>query len=368
MKIMHISDLHLGITVNGINMIEDQKYSLNKVLYEIDNHKVDVLVIAGDIYDKTNPSLEAINLFNDFINKISLKNIYTLIISGNHDSSIRLEYLSSFLKKAKIFISKPFDGTVEKVEIQDEYGYVNFYLLPYFKLSMLKALTQTDFKNYDDAIKYLFKDKLDVKQRNILVAHQYVNGASISDSEEVIIGGLDGISYESLMSFDYVALGHLHKPQFVNSKKIRYCGTLIKYSFSETGVEKSIPVIDLKKKDEISIQLIPLDYLHDLKEIKGNYNDLYNHIYTEDYVKIILTDEEYIIDARSNLLSVFPNMMIFKIENSKTSSEINLSELEKIESFTPLDLFNEFYKVQNNNQCPTKKQIEVIKRLVEEEL
>ena len=190
MRIMHISDLHLGKIVNDINMIEDQRYVLNQVIDFIDNN-IDVLIIAGDIYDKSNPSIEAMNLFNDFIIEISKKNITSFIISGNHDSSVRLEYLSSFLKVSNIFISKPFNKEMDKFTLEDENGVIHFYLLPYFKLSQAKNIFQIDFKNYDEAmLKIIDNANININERNVLIAHQFVSGATTSDSEEIIIGDL----------------------------------------------------------------------------------------------------------------------------------------------------------------------------------
>ena len=367
MKIMHISDLHIGKTISDINLIEDQKYVLNQVLNEIDKNNIEVLIIAGDIYDKSNPSQESLNLFNDFINNLSHKNIVTFIISGNHDSSIRLEYLSSFLRTSNIFISKQFSLNIEKITLQDEFGNINFYLLPFFKISTFKNLSNENIKNYDEAIKYLFENKINKNERNILIAHQYVNGAITSDSEEVIIGGLDGISHVVFKDFDYVALGHLHSPQYVKKENIRYCGTLIKYSLSEVNQKKSITTIDIKHKNDIKIELIPVKYLHDLKEIKGRYDELINFKYTEDYVSIILLDDEYIVDARINLLTVFPNMIKFQIINNKSNINYEINNLQDFNKLSPLELFSEFYKVQNNGIEPSEESLKIINKILEEE-
>ncbi|NLC96345.1 MAG: exonuclease SbcCD subunit D [Erysipelotrichaceae bacterium] len=366
MRIMHISDLHLGKIVNDINMIEDQRYVLNQVIDFIDNN-IDVLIIAGDIYDKSNPSIEAMNLFNDFIIEISKKNITSFIISGNHDSSVRLEYLSSFLKVSNIFISKPFNKEMDKFTLEDENGVIHFYLLPYFKLSQAKNIFQIDFKNYDEAmLKIIDNANININERNVLIAHQFVSGATTSDSEEIIIGGLDGISYEVFNDFDYVALGHLHKPQKIGKETIRYCGTLLKYSFSEVNHEKSITILDFKEKGNITIEKKKVQFLKDMKEYKGSYDLLYSFPYSEDYVRIILTDEEIMPDSRINLLSVFPNMMKFAIENSKTNIDFSIKELENLEKMSPIDLFIEFYKMQNNGVKPNENQVKIIETLISE--
>ena len=365
MRLMHISDLHLGKIVHDVNMIDDQKEALDKVCEMIAYNNVDLLIVAGDIYDKTTPSAEAMNLFNEFLLKLSSININTLIISGNHDSSVRLDYLSSFLKKKNIFISKPFDGSLEKYSFKDEFGDINFYLLPFFKLSQAKSYLNINFNNYDEAITKMIENKnIDFNQRNVLVAHQFVVGASTCDSEEISIGGLDGLSYESLIDFDYVALGHLHGPQKIGKEHIRYSGTLLKYSFSEVNHKKSICLIDMLEKGNININLEKFNVSKDMKEYRGSYDYLYNLKYTEDYVRVVLTDEEVYPDSRINLLSVFPNMMRFAIENSKTNYDMSIKDLENFEKMSPIALFTDFYSMQNNNKQPSEKQLQVIQALI----
>lgn len=365
MKIMHLSDLHIGKIVNDINMIEDQKHVLNQVLDLITSININVLIIAGDIYDKSNPSQEALKLFDSFINEIASKNIKTYIISGNHDSSVRLEYLSSFLENSNIYISKTFNGNLSQYTLEDNYGVLNIYLLPFFKLSQAKNYLEKDFKNYDEAMLYMIeKANINKSERNILVSHQFVSGAITSDSEELIIGGLDGISYSCFDIFDYVALGHLHRPQKIGKDTIRYSGTLLKYSFSEINDNKSVSIVDIKDKNSIIIDNIKIDVLRDMKEFKGSYDYLYNLPFTEDYVKIILTDEEVLPDSRINLTSIFPNMMRFGIENSKTNIDLSIKELEDLENLSPIDLFKEFYMMQNNNVEPNENKINIITELI----
>ena len=360
MKIMHISDLHLGKIVNDINMIEDQKYVLEQVLEVIDIDKIEVLLIAGDIYDKSNPSLESMDLFNNFLNELSKKNIKTFIISGNHDSSTRLEYLSSFLEESNIFISKSFDGSLSKYELENN---INIYLLPFFKLSQARNYLSKDFKNYDEAmIEIISNANIDKNSINILVAHQFVNGAKTCDSEEIIIGGLEGISYEVFKDFDYVALGHLHRPQKIIKDTIRYSGTLLKYSFSEINDKKSITIVNIN--DDIKIETKEIEVLRDMKEYKGSYEYLSSIPYTKDYVRIVLTDEEVLPDARINLSFNFPNMMRFSVENSKTNFDLNIKEIEKLENLSPIDLFRNFYLMQNNDVEPSEKQLKIINDLI----
>ncbi|HHW94546.1 MAG TPA: exonuclease SbcCD subunit D [Mogibacterium sp.] len=365
MKALHISDLHLGKIVNDVNMIEDQRFVLDQILEAIDSEGVDALFVSGDVYDKSNPSQEAMYLFNDFMTELSAKNIVSFIISGNHDSSIRLSYLSDFLEDSDIFISKTFEGELHRHQLTDEYGAINIFLLPFFKLSQAKNCLQQDFKNYDEAIEAIIaKAGINPEERNILLAHQFVSGALTSDSEEIIIGGLEGVSCNVFDIFDYVALGHLHRPQTVGRDSVRYSGSILKYSFSEVNDIKSMSIVNINEKNNITVETKPIRLLRDMKEYKGSYEYLYKLPYTEDYVKITLTDEEVVPDARINLTSIFPNMMRFGIENSKTNTELSIKELESLESLSPIDLFKNFYMMQNNNVEPSDKQIQIISDLI----
>lgn len=372
MKIIHISDLHLGKNLNGINLFEDQKYILSKIIEIIKEEKIDALLISGDIYDKSIPSAEAVFLLDEFLGKIKKLNIATFIISGNHDNQRRLSYGNAIFKNNNIFISKVYDGEVEKITLEDEFGKVNFYLLPFLKPSMVSPFFDgRNINSYDDAIALALEDTLaNLKndERNIILAHQFVTGGSLSDSEDVVVGGVDNISKDHFHKFDYVALGHLHTPQKLG-ENIYYSGTPLKYSISEANHKKGLMLITLKEKGNLEIAKIPLKPKRDLRKIKGKYADIvlkknYENTDTQDLVAITLTDEEEIPDIIYKLRAIYPNILSIDYENK--SSEMEKIELAKIKVKSPLELFGEFYKLHNDREL-TDTQIKIIEEILDEE-
>lgn len=355
MKIFHLADLHLGKKVNGFSMIDEQKYILIKILNAVDKHNPDGVIIAGDVYDKSVPSTEAVELFNDFICKLSERNVKTFIISGNHDSAQRLAFASDLINKAGIYFSPVYDGSCSANCLEDEYGIVNIYMLPFIKPANARAVfSDAKIDSYTDAVKTAIENmQINTKERNILVTHQFVAGAASCDSEEISVGGSENVAVNVFDAFDYVALGHLHSPQSVGRESVRYSGTPLKYSFSEVNHKKSITVVDFKEKGNIAISEIPLIPRRDLKEITGTYDELvskkfYENLDRDDYYHITLTDEQDVYDAVDRLRSVYPNLMKLDYNNKRTNSNetIDGSTRKKSES----EYFEELYAKQNGDE------------------
>lgn len=357
MKIMHLSDLHLGKRVNEFSMIEDQTYILNEIINIIDEQKPKVIILAGDIYDKPIPPAEAVELFDDFLYKLSKRNLYVFIISGNHDSAERIAFGSRLFDKSGIYLSPVYNGKILPIPVDDECGDINFYMLPFIKpVHVRRFFPDASISTYTDALNTVITGmNIDNTKRNILITHQFVTGSSRTESEDVSVGGSDNVDADIFKDFDYVALGHIHRSQSCGSEYIRYCGTPLKYSFSESKDTKSITVIDIKEKGDIKLDFIPLTPLRDMVEIKGSYNELMLKSFYEnttlptDYVHITLTDEDDIPDVITKLRVIYKNIMKLDYDNQRTrkSSEINL--INAVDSMSPLELFDTFYEIQNGN-------------------
>ena len=373
MKIMHLSDLHLGKRVNEFSMLEDQIYILNEIINIIDEQKPKVIILAGDIYDKPIPPAEAVELFDDFLYKLSKRNPAVFIISGNHDSAERIAFGSRLFDKSGIYLSPVYDGKISPICIDDKYGKVNFYMLPFIKpVHVRRFFPDASIYTYTDALSTVITDMhIDTAQKNILITHQFVTGSSRTESEDVSVGGSDNVDADIFKDFDYVALGHIHRSQYCDSEYIRYCGTPLKYSFSESKDTKSITVIDIKEKGDIKLDFIPLTPLRDMVEIKGSYNELMlksfyeNTSLTDDYVHITLTDEEDIPDVITKLRVVYKNIMKLDYDNQRTkkSSEINL--INDMDSKSPLELFDTFYELQNGKHLSDTQRV-FLKNIIEE--
>lgn len=372
MKIMHLSDLHIGKRVNEYSMIQDQQYILKEILNVIDKEKVETVIIAGDVYDKTLPSAEAVGLFDEFLFKLSSRNLKVLIISGNHDSPERIAFGGRIIEKSGFYLSPVYNGTVEPITLEDEYGKVNFYLLPFIRPSDVRRFfPDENIENYTDAVKVAINNmNVDFNERNILVTHQFVTGAVLSESEDISVGGTDNVSKEVFDGFDYVALGHIHREQIVGSENIRYCGTPLKYTFSEANHTKSVTILDFNNKGDIQYNKIPLNPMRDMREIRGTYDELtlrsnYENTDTEDYLHITLTDEEDIPNVISKLRVIYPNIMKLDYDNTRTKGTAVVDAIDDIERKSPLELFAELYKKQNN-QDMSEEQETIMKSLIEE--
>ncbi len=372
MKLFHLSDLHLGKRVHEFSMLEDQRHILNRIVSAIDEHSPDAVMIAGDIFDKSVPSAEAMQLFDDFLYELSQRSTTVLVISGNHDSPERLAVGSRFFEKDGIYISPVYNGSITKVTLDDRFGSVNFFLLPFIKPAHVKRFFPgSEINSYTDAISAaLSASPPNDAERNILITHQFVTGALRSDSEEISVGGSDNVDASVFGQFDYVALGHIHRPQNIVSQKIRYCGTPLKYSFSEAGNQNSITVIELFEKGKLSVSTLPLVALRDMREIRGEYSVLtsrssYIGTNCEDHIHAILTDEQPIPYAFDKLRTIYPNLMRLSYDNRRTRSVAFLGELKDVEKRSPLDLFSEFYRIQNNSAM-TEEQLGYINAVIEQ--
>lgn len=372
MKLFHLSDLHIGKRVNEFSMIEDQKYILTQILYAADQEKPDGILISGDVYDRTIPTAEAVQVFDAFLTRLSEQKIPAFIISGNHDSAERLAFGSSLMGKSGIYFSKVYDGTVEKIPMQDAYGTVWIYLLPFLRPSTIRhALPERaeEVQSAADAVRIaLEQTKIDEKERNVLLAHQFVTGAKRCDAEELQVGDVDQIPAELFTSFEYVALGHIHSPQKVGRETVRYCGAPLKYAFSEAGQEKSITVVELKEKGSVDLRTIPLKPLHDLRKIRGTYLEVtaksfYENRDCEDYLQVTLTDEEDVPDGMAKLRTIYPNLMRLEYDNKRTRSNAEVRAAERVEEKSELELFQEFYELQNN-QSMTEVQEQFVEELL----
>lgn len=362
MKFLHLSDLHLGKNLNGFSLYQDQAYILNQVVQIAQNEQIEAVIIAGDIFDKSVPNSQAIQLFDEFLTSWAELNLPVFIISGNHDNAQRVAFGANLFKQNNIFISPVYNGNLSPITLEDNFGKINFYLLPFLKPTTVRNFfPDEEITSYNQAIEVALKNiSLNTNERNILIAHQFVTGAYICDSEDIVVGGIDNIDANLFQDFDYVALGHLHTPQTILRKSIRYCGTLLKYSFSEINQEKSLTIVDFFTKNDINIKTIPLSPLHDMRKLKGSYADLtlksnYEHTNTTDYLTIILTDEEDIPDAINRLRSIYPNIMQLSYENTRTNTAKQLANIDIHNLKSPLTLFKEFYTQQNNQDLNTEQ-------------
>ena len=372
MKFIHLSDLHIGKRINEYSMLEDQAHILSSIIDIIDDVKPDAVIIAGDIYDKAIPSAEAVQLFDDFLVKLSERSLHVFVISGNHDSPERISFGARLMEKSGIHLSPVYDGNIKSVTLKDTYGSVHIHMLPFIKPAHVRRFyDEEDVVSYTDAVRVaLSKQDFNKNERNILITHQFVTGAQRTESEEISVGGSDNVDSDVFEGFDYVALGHIHRAQSCGADNIRYSGTPLKYSFSEAKDNKSVTVAELFEKGTVKISQIPLVPLRDMHEIKGTYNsvmmrDFYKDTtYTEDYMHITLTDEDDIPDAIGRLRTVYHNLMKLDYDNLRTRGENIIDNIKYEESKTPLEHFSEFYELQNN-QPMSQMQHEFIKNMIE---
>ena len=372
MKFVHLSDLHLGKRVNGYSMIEDQKYILLKILNVIDEQKAEAVVIAGDVYDKPIPPTEAVQLFDDFLFRLVERNLQILVISGNHDSPERIAFGSRFMDKSGVHMSQVYNGKNDLVELKDKYGKVNFYMLPFVKPSNVRRFFEDEEINtYTDAVHVAVSHmNVNKKARNVIITHQFVTGAQRSESETIAVGGTDNVDSYVFDDFDYVALGHIHGPQNVGKNTVRYCGTPLKYSFSEISHKKSVTVVEMKEKGNVKVSTVELTPKLDMREIKGTYEELtfkknYENTNTEDYLHIILTDEEDVADAVAKLRCVYPNLMKLDYDNTRTRNSLALTQAEETEKKSDTELLSEFFEKQNGKPL-SDEQLEYAANLFEQ--
>lgn len=372
MKFAHIADLHIGKRVHDFSMLEDQRYILEEMLRIFDEEKVDGVLIAGDVYDKTVPSAEAVQVFDDFITKLAKMEMPIYMISGNHDSAERLAFGAQLFENDGVYISPVYEGEVKKVEVEDVYGTVNIWLLPFLKPATVRhALQREDINTYEEGVVAALQGcEIDTEQRNILVAHQFVTGADRSDSEETSVGGLDNVSAEVFEDFDYVALGHIHRAQKMGRETLRYSGTPLKYSFSEADHKKSVTILELLEKGRVEIHVVPLVPRRDMRKMRGTYmevtaKDAYTEENKMDYLQITLTDEEDVPGALQKLRTVYSNLMRLEYDNARTRENREIQAVEAQEQKSELELFEEFYELLNNESMKDE-QVEFVEKLIQD--
>lgn len=370
MKLIHLSDLHLGKRINEFSMLEDQEFILNRILKIAGEEKPDGVIVAGDVYDRSVPAEEAMGLWDDFLISLSEMHVPVYAISGNHDSARRFADHGRLVSSSGIYLAPEYDGTVTSVEARDEYGIIRIWLLPFVKPAQVRRFfPDEEINDYTDACRAAISQMtIDTSCRNVLVAHQFVTGAVRCESEEIVVGGLDNVDASVFDDFDYVALGHIHGSQSIVRDTVRYCGTPLKYSLSEKDHVKSVTVVELAGKGSVSIRPVPLVPRHDLREIRGTYEELtarknYEGTATDDYIYAVLTDENDITDAMAKLRIIYPNLMKIRYDNARTREQRDLTEGGNAERLSPMEIFEEFYEKQNN-QPMTEEQRELVSDLI----
>ena len=356
MKFLHLSDLHLGKRVNGFSMLEDQAHILRQILAILDGEQPDGVLIAGDVYDKSVPSVEAVELLDGFLTELRARGVPVLLISGNHDSPERLAFGGRVMDSCGIHISPVYDGALAPVTLQDAFGPVHVWLLPFVKPAHVRRwFPDADIESYTDAVaEAVAHMDIDTAARNVLVTHQFVTGGTRSGSEELSVGGTDNVDSGVFAPFDYVALGHLHGAQHIGRETIRYAGSPLKYSFSEARQHKSVTVVTLGEKGDVQVRTVALTPLRELREIRGSYDELtarsfYEHTtYRSDYLHLILTDEQDVFDAMSRLRTIYPYLMTLDYDNARTRAAGGMSVPAETERRTPLELFEALYQRQNH--------------------
>lgn len=357
MKFIHLGDLHLGRYLGDFDLIDDQRFMLDQIIEIIRQKSVDAVLIAGDVYDKSVPSEAAMNLLDYFLRKLSENKVKTYMISGNHDSDDRLNYGSNLFQVNDIYISSVFDGTLHRYSLTDEYGSVNVYLLPFVKASQVRHFFENDkIETYEDAVRTIIDyTDIDVNERNVIVAHQFVAGMGqnpdMGGSEGMSVqnvGLVESIGYSTFDKFDYVALGHIHSPQSIGRKEIRYAGSMLKYSLKEAHNDKSVPIVTMGEKNHVDIELVPLKPKRDVIHIRGKLKEiLKNSESTENYMYITLTDEELVNNVMNIVQSVYPYTIKIDYDNSHTRAieQDSISGLIENKSFTDIikDFYNQIY-------------------------
>ena len=366
MKILHLGDLHLGKRVNEISMIEDQKFILDQIVTLVKEEKIDVILLCGDIYDKAIPTIEAIHLLDEFLEELSDLKVKVLMISGNHDSSERLSFGRNLFKRSNLYIASQFNQEIEKITIKEDGYNINFYMLPFVKPAYINHVLKIQTETYEECFKHLMEQvKINEDETNILLAHQFVtvgkNSPELSDSETSSLGGIDNIDYRLFDAFDYVALGHIHKPQAMGREMVRYAGSILKYSFSEIHKDKQATILTISKNKQISLSHHLLKPLRDMREMECSLESLLKRKCEigneEDYMHVILTDEEQILDAIGKVRRVYPNVMQISFKNRRHMMQYETIQMKEnqIADQNPMELFEQFYKMQNHIDLDEKR-------------
>ena len=375
MKFIHIADLHIGIRVNEFSMLEDQKYILGQILQIVQREHADAVLIAGDVYDKALPSAESVQIFDRFLTELADGKKKVFVVSGNHDSPERLAFGARLMSGRGVHMSPVYEGDVKEITLEDEFGEIGVWMLPFLKPATVRHALEGKVEGnmpetYAEAVKMAVdRMKIDDTKRNILVAHQFVAGAGTCDSEIVSVGSLDNVPVDIFDGFDYVAMGHLHNSQSVRRDTLRYCGTPLKYSFSEADQVKSVTVVEMREKGQVSVLAGPLVPLHDMRKIRGTYLEVtaksfYQEFQREDYVQVTLTDEEDVPDGLQKLRIIYPNLMRLSYDNTRTGRTGKVDADSAVEQKSEEELFGEFYELQNN-QPMGEEQRAYMKKVIE---
>lgn len=378
MKFIHLSDLHIGKTILEQSLIEDQEYMLNQIIEIIKNEKVDAVLIAGDVYDRSVPSSEAVNLLDEFLNNLIKKiKVKVFIISGNHDSKERLNFGSRIFENDGLYIQTSYDGFIRNVPLEDEFGKLNIYMMPFVKPADVKNYFEEEISGYDDAFKKIMaKEEVNQEERNIILTHQFITSGNSEpekcESETLVLGGTENVDVSNFDKFDYVAIGHIHGPQRIGRDTARYSGTMLKYSFSEVNHKKSVVIIDFKEKENLEYKLVPLKPLRDMRVIEGPIEELlkeenYKETNLEDFIRAIITNEEPVYDAIGQIRRVYPNTLRLDIKNSKSAQnlESDFTKIDNIKQKDELELFDEFFEFQNNLKL-NDNQKEIMRKIIDE--
>lgn len=359
MRLLHCSDLHLGKRVHECSMTEEQRHILKQIASIAVAQQVDGIIIAGDLYDKLVPSIEAVGLLDEFLTSLWEQHLPVYLISGNHDSPERLSFGTQLLEQNDVYLAGIFTGKAQHLSLQDAYGALELYLLPFIKPAVVRSFyPEESIETYEDAVRVaLSHSDIDPQKRNVLVAHQFVtnNGREPerSDSETLSVGALDQVDVSLFDGFDYVALGHIHGPQKIGRETVRYCGSPLKYSFSEWRHKKSVTIVELKEKGIVSLEQIPLQPIHDLREIRGTLSSLLQPEVVaqgdpQDYLRVILTDEIPPYDPLGQLRQVYPNLLRLDFERNEAAAMESITAAQDVEEKTIMELFSDFYEMAND--------------------
>ncbi len=374
MKFFHISDLHLGKRVNEFSMIDNQSDILQKIVVLAKEHKPDAVLIAGDVYDKSTPIIEAVQLLDRFLVWLNELKIAVFMVSGNHDSVERVAFGADLLRHSNVHIVQSYKGKTTPVMLRDDFGDVCIWMLPHLKPSLVRGFfPEKSIDTYSSAVAAAISNiDISIAQRNVLITHQFITGAEISEgSEEISVGGSENVDGALFNAFDYVALGHIHKPQWIGRETMRYCGTPLKYSFSEIAQQKSVTVVEMKRKGEVIIEELPLTPYREMLEIRGTYDEImnrsfYRNIETDkDYIHIVLTNEHDEPDALAKLRNVYKNIISFRYDNKRTQSSATFESVSDLNKKAPAELFGELFTIQNG-QPMSGQQEEYVRSLFAE--
>lgn len=378
MRLLHTGDLHIGKMLHEFSLLEDQREILGQISRIAEEEKADGVILAGDLYDRTIPAKEAVLVFDEFLTGLIDAGRLVFAVNGNHDSGERLSFASALLEKRGLYIAGRFEGGLKKIVCTDEYGTVNVYLMPFVKPAQIKEWAGWEgdgFFYQQEAEAILGTAQIDTSERNVLVAHHFVTDCGrepeLSDSDSrVQVGGTDQVEAALFSDFDYTALGHIHRSQQIGERAVYYAGSPLKYSFSEAGQEKSVLLIDLKEKGNITVTKRPLTPLHDMRRIRGRLQELIREEVVcaadrEDYLSVTLTDKDELLEPIQTLRSVYPNVMQLIIEKDEGSEERSFSAVGDIRKKSSLELFSEFYE-QVRGEKPDEERLCVVREALEE--